>query len=68
MALVISKNTDTNFVAPLGMHFQRSEGTLDSLKVFSVHEGGNRRWVPLIISAYTVLFSKLNTRVASSIS
>ena len=39
-ALVISKSlkfpkddrTDTNFIAPLRMHFQRSKSTLDSLK------------------------------------
>ena len=52
-ALVISKRlkfpqddrTDTNSSAPLKMLLN---GTLDSLKVFSMYLGGNRRWVPLI--------------------
>ena len=40
--------TDTNFIAPIRMHFWISQSTLDSLKSVSMHLEGNHRWVPLL--------------------
>ena len=37
------------------MHFLRSKSTLDSLKVFLLYFGGNRRWVPLMLIFFFAL-------------
>ena len=38
---------ETNFTAPLRMHFWSYKCTLYKPKVFLIHLGGNRRWEPL---------------------
>ena len=68
-ALIISKSlrfpqddrANTNFKVHLRMHFKKSNSTLDSVKVFSVHLGGKRHWVPLIqgLAIITFCFSLL---------
>ena len=44
------------------MHFQRSRGTLDSLKsVFNA--GGNRRWVPLVFGFSRIINGWLSLKL-----
>ena len=47
--------TETNFTAPITMHFWSYKCTLYKLKVFLIHLGGNRRWELLTLG-------KLGTR------